>query len=47
VNLPFALLYGFVAVAAARMMWRRYPPAEHGWIPGIIMALFLSLVFAA
>ena len=47
VNLPFALLYGFVAAAVARMMWRRYPPAEHGWIPGVIMALFLSLVFAA
>jgi hypothetical protein len=47
VNLPFALLYGFIAAAAARMMWRRYPPAEHGWIPGVIMALFLSLVFAA
>ena len=47
VNLPFALVYGFVAAAAARMMWRRYPPAEHSWIPGVIMALFLSLVFAA
>jgi uncharacterized BrkB/YihY/UPF0761 family membrane protein len=47
VNFPFALLYGFVAAAAARMMWRRYPPAEHGWIPGFTMALFLSLVFAA
>jgi hypothetical protein len=47
VNLPFALLYGFVAAAAARMMWRRYPPAEHGWIPGVVMALFLSLVLAA
>jgi hypothetical protein len=46
INLPFALLYGFVAAAAARMMWRRYPPAEHGWISGVIMALFLSLVFA-
>lgn len=46
VNLPFALLYGFLAAAVARMMWRRYPPAEHGWIPGAIMALFLSLVFA-
>ncbi len=47
VNFPFVLLYGFVAAAVARMMWRRYPPAEHGWIPGVIMALFLSLVFAA
>ena len=46
-NLPFALLYAFVAAAVARMMWRRYPPAEHTWIPGVIMALFLSLVFAA
>ena len=47
VNLPFALLYALIAGAAARMMWRRYPPAEHGWIPGIIMALFFSLMFAA
>jgi hypothetical protein len=47
VNFPFALLYCFVAAIAARMMWRRYPPADHGWIPGVIMALFLSLVFAA
>ena len=46
VNLPFAMLYGLVAAAAARMMWRRYPPVEQGWIPGVIMALFLSLVFA-
>jgi hypothetical protein len=46
VNLPFALLYAFVVAAAVRVMWRRYPPAEHGWIPGATMALFLSLVFA-
>ena len=46
-NLPFGLLYAFVAAAVARMMWRRYQPAEHTWIPGVIMALFLSLVFAA
>jgi hypothetical protein len=46
-NLPFVLLYCFAAAAVARMIWRRYPPSEHGWIPGAIMALFLSLVFAA
>lgn len=46
VNLPFVLLYCFVAVAATRMMWRRYPPAEDGWITGATMILLLSLAFA-
>jgi hypothetical protein len=46
VNLPFALLYCFAAAAVARMIWRRYPPAEEGWIPGAIMTLFVSLAFA-
>jgi hypothetical protein len=45
-NLPFILLYCFGAAAVARMIWRRYPPVEHGWIPGAIMALFLSLALA-
>ena len=47
VNLPFVLLYCFAAVALARLIWRKYPPAEHDWIPGAAMALFLSLVMAA
>ena len=47
VNLPFMLLYCFTATAVARLIWRKYPPAEHGWIPGTTMALFLSLVVAA
>jgi hypothetical protein len=46
VNLPFVLLCCFAAAAVARRIWRRYPPAGHGWIPGAIMTLFLSLVFA-
>lgn len=46
VNLPFALLYCLGAAAVARMIWRRYPPAEESWIPGAIMTLFLSLAFA-
>ncbi len=45
-NLPFVLLYSFVAVAATRMIWRRYPPAEDGWIAGATMILLLSLAFA-
>jgi hypothetical protein len=45
--LPFVLLYGLGAVTVARMNWRRYSPDEHGWTPGITMALLLSLVFAA
>ena len=28
------------------MIWRRYAPAEDGWVPGITMALFVSLAFA-
>ena len=46
VNLPFVLLYGFAAMAATRMIWRRYPPAEDGWITGATMILLLSLAFA-
>ena len=45
--LPFALLYGLTAIVAARMIWRRYAPAEDGWAPGITMTLFLSLALAA
>ncbi len=45
--LPFALLYGLTAIVAARMIWRRYAPAEDGWAPGITMALFVSLALAA
>jgi hypothetical protein len=46
VNLPFVLLSCFVALAVARLIWHKYPPAEYGWIPGATMALFLSLVIA-
>ncbi|MGC2186191.1 MAG: hypothetical protein WA637_23175 [Terriglobales bacterium] len=45
--LPFALLYGVIAIVAARIIWRRYRPAEDGWAPGITMALFVSLALAA
>jgi hypothetical protein len=45
--LPFALLYGLAAATIARMNWRRYSPDEHGWTPGITMALFVSLALAA
>jgi hypothetical protein len=44
--LPFALLYALAAIVCARMIWRRYPP-EDGYAPGITMALFVSLAFAA
>jgi hypothetical protein len=47
VNLPFWLLYCLAAIAVVRLLWSKYPPAEHGWIPGVTMALFLSLVMAA
>ena len=45
--LPFALLYTLAAIVGARMIWRRYSPAENGYVPGIAMALFVSLAFAA
>src|SRR5207244_4501266 len=45
--LPIVLLYCLGAAAIARTVWRRYPPSENGWIPGVVMILFLSLVFAA
>ena len=47
INLPFVLLYCFAATAVARLIWHKNPPAEHGWIPGATMALFLSLVIEA
>lgn len=45
-DLPFVLLYCLGAATVARMVWKRYPPADNGWIPGIVMALFLSVAFA-
>ena len=47
VNVPFLQLYTLAAIAVARWLWRKYPPAEHGWIPGSTMALFLCLAMAA
>jgi hypothetical protein len=47
INLPFLLLYCLAAIAVACRLWRKYPPAEHGWLPGVTMALFLSLAMAA
>ena len=46
INLPFLLLYCLGALAVACWLWRKYPPAEHGWVPGVTMALFLSLAMA-
>lgn len=47
VNLPFALLYCLTSMAVARLIWRKYPIADNGWIPGALMALFLSVAVAA
>jgi len=46
INLPFVLAYFVVAVAVARMIWRKYLPSEHGWIPGVVVGLFISLAIA-
>jgi len=45
--LPFALLYCIAAAALAPAIWRRYPPSENGWVPGVVMTLFLSVAVAA
>ena len=45
--LPFALLYSFAAIVAARMIWCSYTPAKGGWAAGTTMTLFVSLVLAA
>jgi hypothetical protein len=47
ISLPFLLFYCVAAAAAARWLWRKYPPLEYGWIPGAVVALFLSLAMAA
>lgn len=47
INLPFLLLYGLVSILVARWIWRKYPPAEHGWIPCVTMTVFFSLAMAA
>jgi len=46
VSLPFVLFYCVAAVAATRMVWRRYAPTDHGWITPGIMVVFVSLIFA-
>jgi hypothetical protein len=45
-NLPVGLLYLAASLLLGRWLWRRYPVAEHGWIAGSIVVLFLSLVMA-
>jgi hypothetical protein len=44
---PFVLLCCLGAAAATRMIWRKYPPADNGWLAGIVMLAFLALVLAA
>jgi hypothetical protein len=44
--LPFVLVYCFVAAVVMRLIWRRYPPGEDGWVPGIVMFLLFSFAFA-
>ena len=46
INLPFVLLCCIAAAGIARVIWIRYPPADHGWMAGALMTLFLSVVFA-
>lgn len=45
--LPFVLLSCLGAAGAVPLIWRKYPPAENGWLGGMLMLVFLSVVFAA
>jgi membrane protease YdiL (CAAX protease family) len=44
VNLPFVLLYGFLAGMLVGKLGQRYPP-EDGWTAAIVMIVLSSLVF--
>ena len=46
VNLPFGLFYLLATWLGVQLIWRKYPPAEHGWISGAIIALFVALMMA-
>jgi hypothetical protein len=43
INLSFGLFYLVLTLLFAHLVWRKYPIADHGWIPGAVMALFVSL----
>jgi hypothetical protein len=45
-NLPFSLFYCLVAIAVARWLLRRYPPADNGWLPIGAMGLSFGLAMA-
>jgi len=47
IYLPFALLYCLASTVAAAWIWRRYPPIDDGWLPGVVMTVFLSVAVAA
>ena len=45
-NLPFILLYSFLAALLAGRLRRRYPP-EDGWTVALVMIIFSSSAFGA
>ena len=45
-NVPFGLFYLLAAWLGVQLIWREYPPAEHGWIPGIIISLLVALMMS-
>ena len=47
VYFPFALLYCAAAIALTAWIWRRYPPIDNDWNPGVVMTVFFSLAMAA
>ncbi|SRR5579871_230691 len=46
INLPFVLFCCLAAMIATRMIWKKYPVSENGWMPPLLMMLFVSIVFA-
>lgn len=47
IYLPFALLYCIATAMLAPMIWRRYPPIDDDWTPGVVMTVFLSVAVGA
>lgn len=46
INFPIVLLCLCLASLCGRFIWRKYPVAEHGWIPGAVMASFIGVALA-
>jgi hypothetical protein len=45
-TLPFGVFYLLATWFGVQLIWRKYPPAEHGWIPGVVIGSFVALMMA-